>query len=402
MNPGHTTAATTMIPIPPASTITLDGTSGWDIPYHGSFITVATAGCGVSFSALTSSRPRRTRRQETPRPSRSTRSSPPSLLRYQLDRLQHEQRVTHHRPYQPDDQREWCRLWCKRRVSLTRSGEMLPSSSLTQDTGLTIENLTITGSVRLAPCQLRYRRTWPRLREVRVPAHESEVNLTVNHIGCFAPQGDGMSLQLPKDFGNTSRVLDTNVVVSNSTFESGGGGYHGLVAEAVGPTAACTAQYGVGTPTNPTCGAKFVNNYWNGWPTEMMDFEVDDEESAFGGSGCTSLPGGLCPIDAAQDNMLFANNTYVNWFKQWFSSGQGFGLGVQEQNLVFTNKQVDERRQHRPLHVGPRPHTHRERRQYWTGTGIIENNTETGGFGSTTGGGCSSLPSGSASTFKAW
>ena len=80
---------------------------------------------------------------------------------------------------------------------------------------------------------------------------EAEVNLTLTHIGVYNVQGDGMSLQLPQDFG-LGNQLNTNVVVSDSTFNGGGGGSHGLVVEAVGPTPSC-----------PNCGAKFINNTWS-------------------------------------------------------------------------------------------------------------------------------------------
>ena len=397
MNDRYTTAATTMIPIPLASTITLDGTSGWDIP-SGSFITVATAGCGVSqcadFFQTTADAPAG---DPSPIPVHAKFPAVPFDTNSTAYNTSNGLHITGHTNLtingngaslvqtacQPDE------IW----------GDA-PIVFPTQDTGLTIENLTITGAFGWPHANCDTVEHGPAYEKSECLIAESEVNLTINHVGCFAPQGDGMALQLPKDFGNVSRTMNTNVVVSNSTFEAEGGGYHGLSVEAVGPTAACTAQYGVGTPTTPTCGAKFINNYWQGWPTEMMDFEVDDEESAFGGSGCTSLPGGMCPLDAAQDNMLFANNTYVNWSKQWFSSGQGFGLGVQEQNLVFTNNTLTNvvntapfMSVHAHTPIGSAP-------QYWTGNWIIENNTETGGFGSTTGGGCASPPSGSASTFQ--
>jgi hypothetical protein len=277
------------------------------------------------------------------------------------------------------------------------SAGLLPIVFLTQDTNLKIENLTITGAFGWphAGCTLHGQAVEKSAGLIL----EDEVNTTLTNIGVFNVQGDGLDIYPSQDFEQTTGPLNTNITVSNSTFDGGDGGYHGLVIEAVGPTSSC-----------PNCGAKFIGDTWNQWPTEMMDFEQDAGQTSFNtGGGCTSLPQGLCPGSFAQDNIFISNSTYSRWCDPWFTSFQGVatGQGIQEQNLTMTNNLLNNNEScagvpgfgsslmgvlvHTPIGVPP---------QYWTANWNISHNTETGGFSSTTSATCPSLPAGSTATIQ--
>jgi hypothetical protein len=388
-----------IFPIPQISSVDFDGTSRWDVP-SGSTVTVTASGCATSFCSDFF---------HTTMDAPAGYSGPVTILpkvpSYPLD--------TNSSVY---DTGNFLHIHGSTGLTINGNGASLvqtacqpseitggaPILFLTQDTGLTIKDLTLTGAIGWpgASCN----DNGPAFEKSAGIYAESETNLTITDIGVFNVQGDGVSLQAPVDFGNTTKVLDTNVVVSNSTFDGGGGGYHGLVVEGVGPTAACTAALGVGTPTNPTCGAKFSGDYWIHWPTEMMDFEVDAGGTIFNtGTGCNSLPGGLCPTAFAQDNISFTNSHYESWCSPWFTSANVPNL--QEQNLSFTGNLLVNNFCHSggttagfmgvggadPLSENP---------QFWSANWVVENNVETGsGFSSTTGGGCVPV-SGSATVLQ--
>jgi hypothetical protein len=251
---------------------------------------------------------------------------------------------------------------------------------LTQDTGLTIENLSIFGAFGWPGAHCNQHGVFYQ-KNAGIIA-EGETNLTLTRINVYNTQGDLVDLQIPVDFGITGNPLNTNVVISNSHFDTGGGGFHGFGVESVGPT-----------PTCPDCGLKLINTTWANNGTEWADFEVDDYPTHFTGTtGCTSLPGGLCPTYAAQDNVEIINNTMTGWCSPWFTSKQGAGQGVQEQNLTITgNRLFDSGCQsggmgsfmdvtvHTPIGQPP---------QYWTSNWTIEHNTNVGGFVAVAGSSC--------------
>lgn len=198
----------------------------------------------------------------------------------------------------------------------------------TNDVGLTIQNLTIFGAIGWprASCAGGSSNNGPNFEKAAGIYAEAETNLTLNHVSVNSTQGDGLVLQEPNDFSTASNglfgdPLNTNVVVTNSNWNLGTGGYHCLVVEAVGPTAAY-----------PQGGAQFLNDSWTNCPTEWADFEADLVQTPFGADNY--------PQFAAQDNVTVSGNTMTAWGKPWFASIQAFNQGVQEQNLRLTGNHL--------------------------------------------------------------
>jgi hypothetical protein len=265
-----------------------------------------------------------------------------------------------------------------------------PVIFLTQDTNLTIENLSIFGAFGWpgANCNVNgqsYQKSGGIIME-------AETNLTLTNIHIYNTQGDLVDVQIPVNFGITGNPLNTNIVIANSTFDAGGGGFHGLGVESVGPTPSC-----------PDCGLTISNTSWLHTGSEWADFEVDNGSTQFTGTtGCTSLPGGLCPTFAAQDNVRILHNSMTNWCDEWLASGQGFGMGVQEQNWLVSGNTLTQQGCFFGgggfgsfMHINVHP-TAGDPPQYWTGNWLITHNTVIGTFGSVASAGCAGGTTGEA------
>ena len=135
---------------------------------------------------------------------------------------------------------------------------------------------------------------------------------------------------------------------------------------------------------------------------------MDDGQTVFPGTtGCTSLPGGLCPTFAAQDNVRILNNTMTNWCDPWLASLQGSGQGVQEQNWEVSGNTLDQTGcffggggfgSFMRVNVHP---TAGDPPQFWTGNWLITHNTVNGTLGAVASAGCSGGTTGESASFGA-
>lgn len=184
--------------------------------------------------------------------------------------------------------------------SQTDTGPPQPIMNVWLDTRLTIENLTIDGDYDGS-------NGGPGNEGGYGFVLEGDAGLTMTHLSVNNIRGDFIYLSPPYDIDQYTDSLNTNIAVLDSTFTNSG--YHGLTVESVNGM----------TVDHDT----FINI-----GEDAMDFEYDDYSTGFNPDGT--------PFWAAQDNVTIEDNTWLNWYGDWFASVQGQAPGVQEQHITLT------------------------------------------------------------------
>ena len=187
-----------------------------------------------------------------------------------------------------------------------------PIVFLTQDSNLTITDLTIDGAYNGSNGGEGVEGDYG--IEMEADDNMMIAGATVENI-----QGDWVYLSPPYDLSDTD-ALSTGIVFWEDRFVNAG--YHGFTVESVGcPTLA------------PCNGLTIADSTMTNIGVDAMDFEYDQYSTPFNANGT--------PFWAAQDYVTIEDNTWSNWGNDWFSSVQGQVPGVQEQHLTFNGNDLD-------------------------------------------------------------
>ncbi|HUD10191.1 MAG TPA: hypothetical protein VMR28_00795 [Candidatus Saccharimonadales bacterium] len=180
----------------------------------------------------------------------------------------------------------------------------VPLLFLVQNTNLTINNLGLDGGYN----GMKY-------GGVGFEGHyglllESNNGLTMNGLNVNNVGGDFINLQFRDKRFDSSNALNTNILVTNSNFNTAG--YHGITIESAD-------------------GVTFSHDVFTNISVDAMDFEYDTYSTPFVNGQ---------PVIAAEDNINIIDNVWNNDRYDWFASLQGQHPGVQEDNIVLSGNTI--------------------------------------------------------------
>jgi hypothetical protein len=194
----------------------------------------------------------------------------------------------------------------RQNVAVTPNESVQGILYLSQNTNLTISNLNINGAFNGSNGGANYEGGYGVFME-------ADHTVTMTRLNVTNIQGDFIILDPPQNGDTGSDTsLNTNISITGSRFTNAG--YHGLTVESVN-------------------GLTIEHDTFTNMGVDAIDMEYDNYSTTFDANGN--------PQEAAEDNVMIANDYWANFNDDWISSLQGQSPGVQEDNVTLTHNRID-------------------------------------------------------------